>query len=166
MMTKLQNIALAAAALMCATIITVVAVTRTKPAKDEQLPSMLSYDTEAVKGTPDTADQPQYYGTMEIPLTNGSCKLAMTAVPKLNGDKLDVYFTNSEDNTVGLKLVIYDEADNIIGQSGIIKNGEYVKSVKLKGNTEAGQILSAKILTYEADTYYSLGSARATLKVI
>lgn len=70
----------------------------------------------------------------------------------------DIYFTNSEEFDVWLKLRILDENGTVLGETGILRPGEYVKSVSLTSKVKDGAAIKLKIMAYEPDTYYSVGS--------
>ena len=76
---------------------------------------------------------------------------------------VDIYFTSDIGNQFWAKIKLFDEAGNLLGESGLIKAGEYVQSVKLTNPPETSETVIAKILTYEEDTYYSKGSVTAQL---
>ena len=76
-----------------------------------------------------------------------------------DGGRADVYFANSGEFHVWLKLRILDKNGEILGESGLIRPGEYVKSVALKKKITDGQEIKMKIMAYEPDTYYSAGAA-------
>ncbi len=76
----------------------------------------------------------------------------------MNGKNARVYFTNPDDNTVWLKVRIMDTAGNILGESGILKPGEYAEHVTLESELAAGTKISVKIMAYEAETYHSEGA--------
>ena len=77
---------------------------------------------------------------------------------KMDGGKAVVYFTNAEENSVYLKLRVLDEDGNILGETGLLKPGEYVEGVELGETFSAGTTISLKIMSYEPDTYMSEGS--------
>jgi hypothetical protein len=77
---------------------------------------------------------------------------------KLQGNEAAVYLTNPAENVVWMKLRIFDEAGNIIGETGLIRPGEYVKSAKLTKEIGVGTAVKMKIMTYEPYTYYSTGA--------
>ena len=76
----------------------------------------------------------------------------------MDGSKAVVYFTNAEENSVYLKLRVLDEEGNILGETGLLKPGEYVKGVELDKDPSAETTISLKIMSYEPDTYMSEGS--------
>ena len=73
-------------------------------------------------------------------------------------DAADVYFTNSEKFDVWLKLRVLTADGTLLGETGLIRPGEYVKSVSLTSEVEDGTAIKLKIMAYEPDTYYSAGS--------
>ncbi len=77
----------------------------------------------------------------------------------------DVYFTNDETNVVWLKLRILDSSGNIIGETGIIKPGQYVKSIKFTDVPKSGDGIVMKIMAYQPETYHSGGSVSLRTKV-
>lgn len=112
------------------------------------------FDPAAQAGAP-TIPQNAGYGEMDAKAFRFSAAGALTA----ESDAVDVWLTNSTDNSVWLKVRILDKSGRTLGESGLIRPGEYVQSVRLdripKENTE----ISLKIMAYEPDTYYSAGSA-------
>lgn len=71
----------------------------------------------------------------------------------------DIYLTNPESNTAWIKLRVLDGKGNILGETGLIKPGEYVKSVAFTSVPESGVKIVLKIMAYEPNTYHSAGSA-------
>lgn len=76
----------------------------------------------------------------------------------------DVWLYNEESNDVWLKLRVCDENGQIIGETGLIKPNEYVRSVNLTAVPQIGATVELKFMAYEPDTYYSAGAA--TLRTI
>lgn len=74
------------------------------------------------------------------------------------GNEAVVYLTNPAENEVWMKLRVLDENGNVLGETGLIKPGEYVKSVALNTLPDAGTKISLKIMGYEPETYRSAGS--------
>ena len=52
-----------------------------------------------------------------------------------------------------------DGNGNILGETGLIRPGEYVKDVALTENLTAGKKIKLKIMGYEPETYFSAGYA-------
>ena len=77
----------------------------------------------------------------------------------MEGNNAAIYLTNPAENKVWLKLRVLDESNNILGETGLIRPGEYVKDVELTENLTAGTKIKLKIMGYEPETYFSAGSA-------
>lgn len=88
----------------------------------------------------------------------------MTGETKLEDNKLIVYFTSKKTNNVYVKLrVLKDE--RIVGETGLIKPGEYIKEVKLDKSLKKDDKITLKVMGYEPETYYSAGSISLNTKV-
>lgn len=77
----------------------------------------------------------------------------------------DVYFTNDSGNDVWVKLRIYNESDEIIAETGIIKQGEYLQTIEFTQPLVDGQAVQLKVMAYEPETYYSAGAFLVNLGV-
>lgn len=73
--------------------------------------------------------------------------------------KTDIWLTSPEDNTVWIKLRIYAEDGRMLGETGILKPGEYVQSVKLSDIPKDTEDVTLKLMAYTPDTWYSAGAA-------
>ncbi len=69
----------------------------------------------------------------------------------------EVWFANPAGNSVWLKLRILDEDGNILGQTGLLRPGEYVRGVTV-ADLPAGTPVVLKVMAYEPDTYRSAGA--------
>lgn len=118
-----------------------------------------AFDASAVPGVPAVTDERAHYGELELPITKGRCVVAADATPALEDGALNVFLTSYADNTVYIRLIIYSDSGEIIGESGLLRPGEYLRSVSLALEPSSGATLRAKLLTYAPDTYYSMGSA-------
>ena len=76
----------------------------------------------------------------------------------MDGKQALVYFTNLAENDTWTKLRIYDESGNVLGESGLVKPGEYVQYVTLTKELAPGTPIKLKIMGYEPDTYTSAGA--------
>lgn len=126
---------------------------KTAPVNSEYIPP--EFDTSAVTGMPEVSEE---YGWSEIyeqgmNYSVGICKKIINI-----DNKAKVYVYNSENNNVWLRLRILDENDEILGQSGLIKPGEYVEDIELSKKIYNEQKIKIKIMSYQKETYYSEGS--------
>lgn len=112
-------------------------------------------------------------GTPDVPVDLGwdeldaqSYKFSVCGVIDPQNGKADVWLTNPEENKIWLKVRVLDMAGNTLGETGLIKPGEYVRSVALKPEPQDGENIQLKIMAYEPDTYYSAGvvSLNTTVK--
>lgn len=113
------------------------------------------FDANAVEGIPDV---PEKYGWSEIYQDGMNFRVSINKKIINTKNQADVYLYNNEDNNVWLKLRILDEEGDIIGESGLIKSGEYIKTVTLTESVYDGQKVKLKIMSYQPETYYSEGS--------
>lgn len=81
---------------------------------------------------------------------------------KVKKDVLKFYFASDKKNKVYTKIRIY-QGDKIIGESGIIKPGEYIENISL--NEKINDSIEIKVMGYDMDTYQSAGSANFEVKV-
>lgn len=75
-----------------------------------------------------------------------------------NGNAADVWLYNPESNSVWLKVRVLDSKGNTLGETGLVKPGEYVQSVTLDTVPQSGAAITLKIMAYEPDTYQSAGA--------
>ena len=111
------------------------------------------FDSSAVVGSPAV---PEGLGWQELDAKVYKAGICGKFIPK--GNTADVWLTNPESNTVWLKVRVLDEKGNTLGETGIIKPGEYVQSVELDNVPKAGKPIVLKIMAYQPDTYYSEGA--------
>ena len=112
-------------------------------------------DSAAVSGTPAVAEELGYSSpcTAEVDYRFSVCgNVCMEA-----GEAV-VYFTNPVENRVWLRLCILDENDCALGETGLIRPGEYVRAVALDRQLTAGTPVKLKVVGCEPETYRSAGA--------
>lgn len=115
-----------------------------------------AFDSAAVQGTPEVPEGLGY----SSPYQDGMAyRFSVCGKVKLDGKTATVYLTNDAENEVYLKLRVLDAEGNILGETGLIKPGEYVKDVELNEALAVGTSIKLKIMSYEPETYMSMGSA-------
>jgi hypothetical protein len=139
---------------MAAFIVMMIALSATKdPPKGEFVPP--AFESMAVQGVPEVPEGLEY----SSPYRDGMAyRFSICANVTMDSNKATVYSTNAEGNNVYLKLRVLDENDNILGETGLLKPGEYVKDVELIQALSAGTGIRLKIMSYAPDTYLSEGS--------
>lgn len=111
------------------------------------------FDATAVQGTPEV---PEGLGWSEIDAQVYRASICSVIIAEEG--TADVWLTNPENNEVWLKLRLIDSSGQVLGETGIIRPGEYVQSVKLNTEVETGESVSMKLMGYVPETYYSAGS--------
>lgn len=113
------------------------------------------FESAAVQGKPDV---PEYLGYTSPYQEGMAYRFSICGKVTMEGTTATVYLTNLTENEVWLKLRVLDENDNILGETGLIRPGEYVKDVVLTENLPAGTPIKLKVMGYEPETYFSEGS--------
>lgn len=111
------------------------------------------FEESAEKGIPNV---PGNLGWDE--LNASAFKVSVCGKVFFENEKAVVWFTNPDENTLWLKLRIIDSEGDIIGETGIIRPGEYIKDVSLSGEISDGMPIILKVMSYEPETYYSAGA--------
>ena len=120
------------------------------------------FDATAVAGVPEVPENLGYIS----PYRDGmGYRFSVCGNVVMEGSNAAVYLTNPAENEVWLKLRVLDENDNILGETGLIRPGEYVKDVALTENLTAGTKIKLKIMGYEPETYFSAGSVSLNVTV-
>lgn len=120
------------------------------------------FDESAKVGIPTVSDNLGY----NILYRDGmSFKVGVCGKINVNGTTADIFLTNLEENEAWLKARFYDSNGDIVGESGLIKPGEYVKSIELTSQPLASEQYTVKIMSYEPETYKSLGAITLTPKI-
>lgn len=96
---------------------------------------------------------------------NDGYKFYIEPNPVFINNQLQVNFVSLKENTVLLKIRILDENKNILGESGILKPGEYVKHIKINKKIEKNTKLTYLIMGYEKESYMSAGTVTLNTKV-
>lgn len=113
------------------------------------------FEQNAVFGVPEVAEELGY----SSPYKEGmSYRFSVCGNVTAEGKNAVVYLTDQAENKVWLKLRVLDENGNTLGETGLLKPGEYVRSVALSSVPPIGTKITLKIMGYEPDTYHSAGS--------
>lgn len=113
------------------------------------------FESAAVAGTPEVPESLGY----SSPYQEGmGYRFSVCGNVTMDGSSAVVYFTNPTENQVWIKLRVLDKDGNLLGETGLLKPGEYVETVELAENLPVGTPVKLKIMGYEPETYYSAGS--------
>ena len=114
------------------------------------------FEPAAVSGVPEVPESLGYISPYQEGM---GYRFSVCGNVVMEGNAAAVYLTNPAENEVWLKLRVLDENGNILGETGLIRPGEYVRNVALTENLTAGTKIKLKIMGYEPETYFSAGSA-------
>lgn len=142
---------LAAACLLCLAMMAAALVYTQSTSQGEFTPP--PFDASAVSGTPEV---PEELGWQELDAQ--VFRVSVCGAVVLEGNRADVWLTNPESNTVWLKLRIMDENGTVLGETGLIRPGEYVQAVTFDTIPVSGTAISMKVMAYEPETYHSAGA--------
>jgi hypothetical protein len=158
-MDKQQKNIFAAVLAVLAVALTVCAVLILQPPDFVPPP----FDSTAVEGMPPVTEG---FVTMKND-AKGSIVWGMNSTVTCKDLAAEIYFTSKDTNRAWLLVKLYGEDGALLGESGLICPGEYVKSIALSSPPH-GATVTAVIYFYEPDTYYSLGSVNvnANLSVL
>ena len=157
----LKNITLSkpliASLLICvaALVMMTVALCINKSASEAVEFSPPPYDANAVIGVP--AEVPEDLGYSKLEIEKGYVFYLCGNI-FLTGNKADVYFTSPADNSVFLRLRIVDENEQILGETGLIRPGEYLQNIVFDSIPQTSCPAKCKIIAYQPETYYSMGT--------
>ena len=130
-----------------------------------------SFDENAEVGNPADIEAAMELGFSEIyDPQKMSYKAAICGVFSVDENlEADIYFANPKENSVWLKLRVCDGEDDseIICETGLIRPGEFIKTVKFSRAVENQEKLSVRILSYTTDgEYMSMGTFKLVPYVI
>lgn len=123
------------------------------------------FDPAAVQGVPEDLPDNVGYSTFNV---SGIFDLGICGVLYNEDGKVEVDLTNISTNDVWLSILLTDSEGNYLGETGIVKPGEYVKYInidenKLPENSELDA--NMKVRSYEPETYYSKGSVNLNVTI-
>lgn len=121
-----------------------------------------AFDETARQGVPTVAED---LGYTELYQEGMAYRVAVCGVPTVDGQSLSVYFTNAQSNEKYLKLRVLDAKGNILGETGLLRPGEYVQSVTLNRTLSPGTKITLKVMGYEPKDYTSAGSVNLNVTV-
>ena len=70
---------------------------------------------------------------------------------------LPLWLYSEPENTVWVKVRVLDEQGRRIGETGLLRPGEYVEKVSLSEEAASGKVV-LHLMGYEPNTYYSAGA--------
>lgn len=116
------------------------------------------FDANARKGTPDALDESRGYRSLEM---KENAVVSLCTNITVENNAAQIYFTSHEKNLGWMKIKLLDDSGKVLGESGLLRPGEYLQEVHLDSVPKNSGLILTKILIYEPQTYLSLGSASA-----
>lgn len=89
----------------------------------------------------------------------------INGLPKLENDDLVIDFISIDTNNIWIKIRVLNENEEVIAESGLVKPGEYLKSVKLNKQINKTDQVIYMIIGYEIDTYLSAGTIKLNTRI-
>lgn len=115
------------------------------------------FESAAVTGVPEVDEE---LGWSELAIKEGYV-VHLCGVLNANADGyVPVWFSSDSGNDVWVKLRMRNADGNILGETGILKPGEYVESLCVNDMSAVtnGMDVVLQVMGYEPETYYSAGS--------
>ena len=151
-----KTVTLLAAVLAVLAVVMLLALCLRHPRKTFTPPP---FEPNAVTGTPTVPDDLGY----GAPYKPGMAyRFSVCGSVTAEGSEAVIYLTNPADNDVWLKLRVLDAEGNLLGETGLLRPGEYVRTVALTTVPAPGTPITLKIMGYQPTTYQSSGSATLT----
>ena len=111
------------------------------------------FDAAAQAGTPAV---PEGIGYAELDAK--AFRFSAAGVLTVHDSGAALWLTNPAGSPVWLKARILDESGAVLGETGLLRAGEYVRTVPLDAVPVQTADVTVKIMAYEPETYYSAGS--------
>lgn len=113
-----------------------------------------AFEVSAVQGEPQV-DPEHGYSTMAL---SDAFRVTMCGAPPGTANSLDLYLTNEKTNKFYLLFQVYS-AGELVAQTGLVKPGEYVKTIELMKPLQPGDNeIDIKAMALLYDSYYSGGT--------
>lgn len=120
------------------------------------------FEPAAVSGVPEV---PEELGYAELYQDGMAYRVSVCGEPLAGEKNLTVYFTNTGSNEKYLKLRVLDERGDTLGETGLLRPGEYVQSVALNRSLADGMQIRLKVMGYEPEDYTSAGAVTLSVAV-
>ena len=110
------------------------------------------FEPAAWTGTP-----PEPSGAAYQMLEAGPFSVGLCGEIRIRDGGAEACFHNPESNCVWLRLRILGADGEVLGQTGLLRPGEYVRAVAM-ADRAPGTPVTLKVMAYEPDTYHSAGA--------
>ena len=118
------------------------------------------FEPAAVSGTPHVEEK---YGYSALQV-DAEYSVLLCGVPANDGQTVDFYLTNPEDNGVWLRAEVLDQDGQVIGATGVLRQGEYLPSITLESPLSDQETpVTVRIVAYAPDTWQSRGNVNLNM---
>ena len=138
---------------LAVTVMIILLCLTARPPQGEFTPPPFEPDAEA--GIPRVSEELRYWSPDGAGL---AYRFSLCDHLPIDDGAVAVYLTNHAENTVYLKLRILDAEGHLLGETGLLRPGEYVKDLRLVHCPAEPTEVTLKIMGYEPDTYLSAGT--------
>ena len=140
----------------CMVAVVVIAVLLLIPKQESQTAQFTPppFDAAVVRGKPEA---PEELGWSEMQIRDGLTASVCGVLNEADG-KVAVWLYNHADSDCWIKLRMLDSEGNILGETGLLKPGEYVQYLNLDTVPKKNTTVVLKLMAYQPETYYSGGS--------
>lgn len=121
------------------------------------------FDKNMKKGAPVDLDPAWSYNRL---LIQKGKTLTLCATPVVKKKILQLYLTSDPENDFWLKVRVFNEKEQALGECGLIVPGSYIKEIPLRKKVRSGEKLILHVMMYEKESYQSLGSATVGIYVL
>lgn len=119
------------------------------------------FEAQAVKGVP-TVDA-EKFGYTPLDVAEGY-RVLLCALPANDGKTVELNFTNLADNTVWLRAEVRTKQGELLGSTGVLKQGEYLPALTLDAPlTQRETPVSVRIIAYEPNKWTSRSNVNLDL---
>ena len=118
------------------------------------------FESKAVSGVPDVPDG---LGWSELDVQ--VFRASVCGFIRLQDSAADIWLTNPAGSKVWIKLRMLDENGVVLGETGLLRPGEYVRSVTLNSVPKPGMGIVLKLMAYEPETYRSAGAVSVSTTI-
>lgn len=118
-----------------------------------------SFDANAVVGTVPLTEEEQLLYGYDVRVPQGAIyRTGMCGVVTVKDGKATVWLCNPDTNTVNLKVRLTNGAGEVVGESGLVRPGEYLRDVTLTKEVAANDQITMRIMSYNIENYQSEGA--------
>ncbi len=118
------------------------------------------FDAAAVSSVPQV-DERYGYSTLQV---DEEYSVMLCGVPANDGQTVEFFLTNPEDNGVWFRGEVLSEDGELIGSTGVLRQGEHLPSITMtEPLTQRETPVTLRIVAYEPDTWQSRGNVNLNL---